>query len=230
MCDVCGCEHPEPRPPRRVRIELDLLARNNALAAANRRAFQARRLRVLNLMSSPGAGKTALLVQTIRHLDGQWPIAVIEGDPQTQLDADRIRAVGGTALQINTGRGCHLDAAGVGRAAQELDLAEGGLLLLENVGNLVCPAGFDLGEDHRVVILSVPEGDDKPRKYPALFASADLLVINKIDLLPLVAFDLDRCVADARALNPGLEVIRLSAQTGEHLQDWIAWLRLRVPA
>ena len=240
MCATCGCGsdaththdhlHPAPGLRRRVRVEQDLLARNDALARDNRAAFLARGLLVLNLVSSPGAGKTTVLVETIRRLGPELPIAVIEGDQQTSLDADRIRAAGAPAIQINTGKGCHLDAHMVGHAAQDLALAPGGLLLVENVGNLVCPAAFDLGESHKVVILSVPEGDDKPLKYPDMFAAAGLLVINKIDLLPYVAFDVAACLERARRVNPGLRAICLSASTGENLEAWLGWIQRGVRA
>jgi len=156
------------------------------------------------------------------------PLAVIEGDQQTSHDADRIRAAGAPAVQINTGKGCHLDAHMVAHAAGDLALPEGALLLIENVGNLVCPAGFDLGEAHKVVILSVTEGEDKPFKYPDMFAAADLLIVNKVDLLPHLTFDVEQCVANALAVNPRLEVIRLSATTGENLEAWTGWIRARL--
>jgi len=175
-------------------------------------------------VSSPGSGKTTLLVETIRRLNGTLPIAVIEGDQQTSNDADRIRAAGAPAIQINTGKGCHLDAHMVGHAAADLDLPEGALLLVENVGNLVCPAEFDLGEAHKVVILSVTEGEDKPLKYPDMFANSGVLVVNKIDLLPYLAFDVELCVANALRVNPKLKVIRVSATSGEGLEEWTRWI------
>jgi hydrogenase nickel incorporation protein HypB len=220
--------HPAPGVRRRVRVELDLLAKNNALAAENRAAFKDRGLFALNLVSSPGSGKTTLLVETIQRLKATLKIAVIEGDQQTSFDADRIRAAGAPAIQINTGKGCHLDAHMVGHAAQQLETAEGGLLLIENVGNLVCPASFDLGEAHKVVILSVTEGDDKPYKYPDMFAAADLLLINKIDLLPYVKFDVEKCIHNALSVNPKLQVIRLSATTGENMEAWTSWIEAGV--
>jgi hydrogenase nickel incorporation protein HypB len=208
---------------RRVRVEQDLLAKNNALAAENRAGFQAKGIFALNLVSSPGSGKTTLLVETIHRLKEQIRIAVIEGDQQTTVDADRIRAAGAPAIQINTGKGCHLDAHMVGHAAERLGV-ESGLLLIENVGNLVCPASFDLGEAHKVVILSVTEGEDKPYKYPDMFAAADLMLVNKIDLLPYVKFDVDQCIHAALSVNPKLQVIRLSATTGENMEAWTAWI------
>lgn len=209
---------------RMVSIEQDILARNNAYAAANRRWLAERGVLALNLVSSPGSGKTTLLVKTIEALRERVPLAVIEGDQQTSLDAERIRATGVRAIQVNTGRGCHLDAHMVGHALERLDLAEGGLLMIENVGNLVCPASFDLGEAHKVVILSVTEGEDKPLKYPDMFHAADLMLINKVDLLPHVAFDVERCIDYARRVNPRLEVLRVCATTGEGLAAWLDWI------
>jgi hydrogenase nickel incorporation protein HypB len=211
-------------PERIVQIERDILSRNNAFAAANRRAFADRGVFALNLVSSPGSGKTTLLVKTIEALRGRLPVAVIEGDQQTSLDADRIRATGAAAVQINTGKGCHLDAQMVGHALRSLDVADDAVVLIENVGNLVCPAAFDLGEAHKVVILSVTEGDDKPQKYPDMFHAADLLIVNKIDLLPYVTFDVDKAIECARRVRPGLEVLCVSATTGENFPAWVAWL------
>ncbi len=211
-------------PERIVQVERDILSRNNAFAAANRRAFADRGVFALNLVSSPGSGKTTLLVKTIEALRGRLPVAVIEGDQQTSLDADRIRATGAAAVQINTGKGCHLDAQMVGHALRSLDIADDAVVLIENVGNLVCPAAFDLGEAHKVVILSVTEGDDKPLKYPDMFHAADLLIVNKIDLLPYVTFDVDKAIECARRVRPGLEVLCVSATTGENFPAWVAWL------
>jgi len=209
---------------RIVRIEQDILARNNAYADRNRHALADRGNFALNLVSSPGSGKTTLLVRTIDALHGRVPVFVIEGDQQTSLDADRIRATGATAVQVNTGKGCHLDAHMVGHALSQLDPSDGGLVMIENVGNLVCPAAFDLGEAHKVVILSVTEGSDKPLKYPDMFHAADLMLINKIDLLPYVQFDVDAAIAYARRMRPELEVICLSATSGEGFAAWLAWL------
>ena len=178
----------------------------------------------LNLVSSPGSGKTTLLVKTIGAWQGRTPVAVIEGDQQTSRDADRVREAGARAVQINTGKGCHLDAQMVANALSQLRLADDSLLLIENVGNLVCPAAFDLGEAHKIVILSVTEGDDKPLKYPDMFRAADLLVLNKIDLLPHVDFDVDAAIGYARRVRPGIEAILVSARTGEGFADWLAWL------
>jgi hydrogenase nickel incorporation protein HypB len=220
-----GAAHEDGTPAARiVRIEQDILARNDAFAAQNRQAFADRGNFALNLVSSPGSGKTTLLVRTIQALQGRTPVFVIEGDQQTSLDADRIRATGAAAVQVNTGKGCHLDAHMVGRALAQLDPVHGGLVMIENVGNLVCPAAFDLGEAHKVVILSVTEGSDKPQKYPDMFHAADLMLVNKVDLLPYVQFDVDAAVACARRIRPGLEVICLSATTGEGFPAWLAWL------
>jgi hydrogenase nickel incorporation protein HypB len=210
---------------RMVRIEQDILGQNNRHAAANRQRFHAHGQFAVNLVSSPGSGKTTLLVETIRRLADSTPLAVIEGDQQTQFDADRIRTTGAMALQINTGKGCHLDAHMVGHALDTLGLADDSLVLIENVGNLVCPAAFDLGEAHKVVILSVTEGEDKPLKYPDMFHAADLMLLNKIDLLPHLRFDVAQCMEYAHRVNPNLVVIQVSATSGEGLEAWIAWLR-----
>jgi hydrogenase nickel incorporation protein HypB len=215
---------------RRVQIERDILAKNDAYAAQNRLLFADRGIFALNLVSSPGSGKTTLLTRTIEALRGRVAVAVIEGDQQTSLDADRIRATGAAAVQVNTGKGCHLDAHMVGRALSTLSPADGSLLLIENVGNLVCPAAFDLGEAHKVVVLSVTEGDDKPLKYPDMFHAADLLLVNKIDLLPHVQFDVDAAIGYAHRMRPGLPALRISATTGEGFAEWIAWLEHGVAA
>ena len=219
-----GTEVPGMSQARLVRIEQDILAKNDGFAAVNRQRFAARGAFVLNLMSSPGSGKTTLLVRTLSDLKGRFPVAVIEGDQQTSFDAERIRATGAPAIQINTGKGCHLDARMVAQALDRLGTPEDGVLFIENVGNLVCPAGFDLGEAHKVVVLSVTEGEDKPLKYPNMFAAADLLLVTKVDLLPHLSFDVDRMIAYARRLKPDLEVIQLSATSGAGLEDWYAWI------
>ncbi|MBB4286462.1 hydrogenase nickel incorporation protein HypB [Roseospira goensis] len=211
-------------------MERDILAENDRRAAGNRAWFGARGILTLNLVSAPGSGKTALLVRTLADLKETRPIAVIEGDQQTDLDADRIRAAGVPAVQVNTGRGCHLDAAMVGRAAATLDPPRGALLFVENVGNLVCPAAFDLGEAARVVVISVTEGEDKPLKYPDMIRTADLMLLNKVDLLPHVAFDVDRCIGFARRVNPDLIVLPVSATSGQGLDAWYAWIRACQPA
>ncbi len=209
---------------RMVQIEQDILGKNDRYAAANRRRFAEHGVFALNLVSSPGAGKTTLLTGTIERLRGRMPLAVIEGDQQTTNDAERIRATGAPAVQINTGKGCHLDAHMVGHALERLALADEGLLLIENVGNLVCPAAFDLGEHHKVVILSVTEGEDKPLKYPDMFHAADLLVLNKIDLLPHLRFDVARCIEYARRVKPDIGVLQVSATSGEGMDEWIGWV------
>ncbi|WP_312034058.1 hydrogenase nickel incorporation protein HypB [Actinoplanes sp. TBRC 11911] len=203
-----------------VTLEQKVLARNDELAAHNRASLAARGIRAVNLMSSPGSGKTTLLERTIREMPG--PVAVIEGDQETALDADRIRATGCPVTQVNTGAGCHLDAAMMHDALHRLDPAPGSVLFVENVGNLVCPALFDLGENTKVVIISVTEGTDKPLKYPYMFAAADLIVVNKLDLLPYVDFDLPLCRAHVKSVNPAAAVIALSARTGENMDAWYA--------
>jgi hydrogenase nickel incorporation protein HypB len=215
---------------RLVRVERDLLAKNDAFARANRTYLAGQQMLALNLVSSPGSGKTTLLVETIRALQGQMPMAVIEGDQQTSQDADRIRASGAPAIQINTGKGCHLDAHAVGHAMHTPGFPDSGLLFIENVGNLVCPAAFDLGEKAKVVILSVTEGDDKPLKYPDMFAASTLMILNKIDLLPYVDFDVERCIGYARRVNPLIKILTLSARTGEGMTDWFDWLRTELAA
>jgi hydrogenase nickel incorporation protein HypB len=211
-----------------LRIERDILGKNDRLAAANRATLAAHGILALNLVSSPGSGKTSLLVRTLQMLAGRIPAAVIEGDQQTEFDAERIRATGVTALQINTGKGCHLDADMIARALPRLALADGGLLFIENVGNLVCPAAFDLGEAHKVVILSVTEGEDKPLKYPDMFAAADLMLLNKVDLLPYLHFDVARAISYALRVNPRLQMIRTSTTSDEGLDEWLAWLETRL--
>ncbi|KFN19552.1 hypothetical protein JM66_08080 [Aeromonas bestiarum] len=207
-----------------IAIEMDVLAKNNKLAAHNREHFDEAAQLVLNLVSSPGSGKTTLLCETLRQLADKRPCAVIEGDQQTSADADRIRATGVPAVQINTGKGCHLDAKMVHDACHQLPANEGGILFIENVGNLVCPASFDLGEKYKVAILSVTEGEEKPLKYPDMFAAAQLMVINKIDLLPHVSFDVARCIENAKRVNPYIQVIQVSATTGEGMDAWLNWL------
>ena len=207
-----------------MRIEQDILAKNDAYAAQNREQLKARGIFALNLVSSPGAGKTALLVKTIQALGDRYQICVIEGDQQTSNDAERIRASGARSVQINTGKGCHLDAHMVGHALERLVPLRNGILMIENVGNLVCPAAFDLGEDHKVVVLSVTEGEDKPLKYPDMFRRASLMLLNKIDLLPYLEFDLELCIANAKRTNPQIGVIGVSAVSGEGLAAWFAWL------
>ncbi|MDD9730510.1 hydrogenase nickel incorporation protein HypB [Mameliella sp. AT18] len=219
-----GTEVPGMSQDRLIEIETGILAKNDQYAQANRARLAARGILAVNLVSSPGSGKTTLLCKTIESL-GDQPLGVIEGDQQTQNDADRIRATGARAVQVNTGKGCHLDGHMVGHAMDHLDLAPGSLLFIENVGNLVCPAAFDLGEDGKVAILSVTEGEDKPLKYPDMFTAARLAILNKIDLAPHCDVDLDLYEANLRRVNPGIEILRLSARTGEGMADWIDWLR-----
>ncbi|MCM2411214.1 hydrogenase nickel incorporation protein HypB [Streptomyces sp. RKAG290] len=225
--------HPHPHPhdhPEReeggetVTLEQKVLAKNDLLADRNREWMTGRGVVAVNVMSSPGAGKTTLLERTITDLAGRRPVAVIEGDQETRLDADRIRRTGCAVVQVNTGAGCHLDAEMMRDALTALSPAEGSLLMVENVGNLVCPALFDLGERSKVVIISVTEGTDKPLKYPYMFAAADLILINKVDLLPYVDFDVEQCTAYARSVNPEVRVLTLSATTGEGLAPWYDWL------
>ncbi len=204
-----------------------VLAGNDRQALLNRGWFAGRGVLALNLVSSPGAGKTALLERTIADLKGELPLCVIEGDQMTTRDAERIEAAGAPAVQVNTGKGCHLDADMVWRACERLQPAAGAVLMIENVGNLVCPALFDLGEAAKVVIISVTEGDDKPLKYPHMFAAAQLCLVNKLDLLPHVRFDVEACEKAARAVNPRLEILRVSATTGEGLERWYEWVRAR---
>lgn len=209
---------------RMVQIEQDILGKNDRYAAINRNRFSAKSIFALNLVSSPGSGKTTLLTETIEHIKSKYAVAVIEGDQQTANDADRIRETGVPAIQVNTGKGCHLDAHMVGHALDNLTEMEGGLLFIENVGNLVCPAAFDLGEAHKVAILSVTEGEDKPLKYPDMFYAADLMILNKTDLLPYLDFDVDKCIGFAKQVNPNIKVLQLSAKSGEGMLEWVEWL------
>lgn len=220
-----GAHAPGMSQTRMVKIERDILAKNNDYADENRRYFSDHGIFALNLVSSPGSGKTTLLVKTIAALHGAQTLAVIEGDQQTDNDAARIRDAGAPALQINTGKGCHLDAHMISRAMQRLDLKDDSLLLIENVGNLVCPSGFDLGEAHKVVILSVTEGEDKPLKYPDMFHAADLMLLNKCDLLPHLEFDVELAIEYAHRINPNLKVICISASRGEGMQEWLEWIK-----
>lgn len=244
MCSTCGCsddaavrvtlphEHPHEHPHghdhphehRTITLEQDILAKNDTLAAANRTHLQAHSIAAVNLMSSPGSGKTTLLERTIKDIEGQRELGVVEGDQETLLDADRIQAAGGRAVQVNTGAGCHLDAHMLDQAIAKLDLPDGALLFIENVGNLVCPALFDLGEQARVTIISVTEGADKPAKYPYMFRTTDLVILNKIDLLPYVDFDVDACERMINQLNPQARMIKLSATKGDGIDAWYDWL------
>ena len=223
-----GTHAPGLTQKRMVQIEMGVLDKNNQIAVHNREHLQEQGILALNLVSSPGSGKTTLLTRTLNYLKDKVPCAVIEGDQQTTNDAERIRATGVPAIQVNTGKGCHLDAQMVHDAMHHLGLKDNSLLFIENVGNLVCPAGFDLGEQHKVAILSVTEGEDKPLKYPHMFAAADLMLINKIDLLPYVNVNIEACVDAARRVNPDIDVIVLSATTGEGMNEWVAWLQDRL--
>jgi hydrogenase nickel incorporation protein HypB len=207
-----------------ISLNTDILSENNKLAQLNRRFFEGRKVLCLNLVSSPGSGKTSILEKTIKALIASRKIAVIEGDQQTLLDAERIEKSGAPAIQINTGSGCHLDARMVEMALEKLEIETGSILFIENVGNLVCPAMFDLGEFKRVVVISTTEGEDKPLKYPYMFQTSHLCIINKSDLLPYVDFDTEKAISYARSINPNLEFILASAKTGEGMDLWYEWL------
>jgi hydrogenase nickel incorporation protein HypB len=244
MCATCGCDsdghilihehelhnHVHDHSHRGnsktvVEVEKDILYQNNLLAERNRGYFDAKNILALNLVSSPGSGKTSLLEKTLTDLKGELDFFVVEGDQQTSNDADRIYATGTRVIQINTGKGCHLDAHMVLHAVQEMKPTENGVLFIENVGNLVCPAMFDLGEKERVVIMSVTEGEDKPLKYPDMFYTSTVCIINKIDLLPYVPFNLEKAEENALKINPRLRIIELSCTTGEGLGDWYGWIK-----
>ncbi len=243
MCATCGCDshshshshdhnhdHDHSHTKKVVDVETDILYENNLLAQRNRGYFEAKNILALNLVSSPGSGKTSLLERTLTDLKGQESFYVVEGDQQTTNDADRIHATGTKVVQINTGKGCHLDAHMVMHAVQGMKPVENSIMFIENVGNLVCPAMFDLGEKERVVIMSVTEGEDKPLKYPDMFHSSTICIINKIDLLPYVPFNLEKAKENALKVNHKLEIIEVSCTTGQGLQDWYTWLRSKVPA
>ncbi len=240
MCIECGCgetthhshdhdhhdhdHHHHEHKGTTLKIGEDLLAKNNRLAAVNRELFQHNNLFVLNLVSSPGSGKTTLLEKTILALKDKLKIAVLEGDQQTSNDADRIAATEAPVKQINTGAGCHLDAHMVSHGVEGFDLAATDILMIENVGNLVCPASFDLGENHKVAVLSVTEGEDKPLKYPHMFRAADIMLINKTDLLPYLDFDVKKCKQFARQVNPKIQIFELSCRSGDGFAAWLEWL------
>ncbi len=211
-----------------IALEQDILAKNNLLAERNRGWFEGRNILALNLVSSPGSGKTTLLERTIRDLRDELPISVVEGDQETVNDAQRIHDTGCDVVQINTGTGCHLEADMLAKGLQQLKPAMNSVVMIENVGNLVCPALFDLGEDCKVAVLSVTEGEDKPAKYPHMFRAADIMILNKIDLLPYVKFDVDKCIEYAKGVNPNIQVFTLSATSGEGLDQWYDWLRSRI--
>jgi hydrogenase nickel incorporation protein HypB len=254
MCATCGCgddsavitlagdghqdhhhDHPHDHPhdhthvrTETISLEQKVLAKNDLIAEQNRAWLAERNILALNITSSPGAGKTTLLERTIRDLGGDRAVAVIEGDQETLLDAERIRAAGARAVQVNTGAGCHLDADMVHRAVHALSPEPNSLLLIENVGNLVCPALFDLGEHGKVVVISVTEGQDKPLKYPHMFAAAELVILNKIDLVPYVTFDHETFLGHVRSVNPAVEVLPISATSGEAIETWYDWIRAKI--
>lgn len=211
---------------RMVEIEQNILGKNNEYATQNRHYFTQQGIFTLNLVSGPGSGKTTLLTRTLTDLKDELPLSVIEGDQETANDANRIRETGVSAIQINTGKGCHLDAHMVGHALDTLKPEQGSVLFIENVGNLVCPAAFDLGEALKVAILSVTEGEDKPIKYPDMFYAADIMLLNKIDLLPYLEFDVDLCIEYAKRVNPGIQVLQVSATSGEGMDNWYQWIRM----
>jgi hydrogenase nickel incorporation protein HypB len=223
-------DHEAQSDERTVQLQQKVLAKNDRLAQLNRDWLRQRGVLAINLMSSPGAGKTTLLERTAGDLAGKMSISVIEGDQAAMLDADRIRSAGCQVVQINTGAGCHLDAEMVAAGLRVLDPPGGSVVMIENVGNLVCPALFDLGEQARVVLASVTEGDDKPLKYPHMFRRADLVLVSKTDLLPYVNFDRKRHAADVRKTAPDALMLQLSATTGAGMAEWYAWLRRRTPA
>lgn len=240
MCGHCGCaspsgehhhEHGDASPGHGAGQTVDLnqsvLSFNDRLAEQNRGYFRARGLIVINLLSGPGAGKTTLIEQTLKTLGDEIPMAVIVGDLETENDAERLRSAGGQAVQITTGEVCHLDAHMVQHALERLDQDGLRLLLIENVGNLVCPASFDLGEEARIVMLSSTEGEDKPLKYPVIFQGADLVLLNKMDLAEAVEFDRDQAVENVRKVAPRADLLEISAGKGKQLEDWFSWLRTR---
>jgi hydrogenase nickel incorporation protein HypB len=241
MCTTCGCgeehhhhhdhdhdHHHHDHETRTVKIERDLLAKNDALAAETRRMLDARAIAVINLIGSPGAGKTSLLETTIERMRGIVDLSVLEGDQATDRDAQRIERAGCRAVQVQTGAGCHLDATMVRDGLATLEPRRGSVVFVENVGNLVCPALFDLGERAKVVVMSVTEGDDKPLKYPHVFRAASRFVLTKTDLLPHVDFDVEACIARAKQINPRIEALRVSVKTGEGVDRFCAWVRQQV--
>lgn len=233
MCKDCGCskEHSHEKvvekEEKAVEVLSKVLSKNDEEAQHNREHFNENKILCLNLMSSPGSGKTTLLEATIKALKSQFKIAVIEGDLETENDAKRVREAGANAYQITTGQGCHLDAFMVHKALHHLNLSDTDLLFIENVGNLVCPASYDLGEHLNVVLLSVTEGDDKPVKYPVMFRKADLVIISKADLASHFDFDTDKAIKECKKLNPKVDVIILDAKNGTNLELWFKFLRLK---
>lgn len=209
----------------KINIREDVLKDHNLVAELNRETFKESKTLVINLMSSPGSGKTTLLEETVKSLINEYTIAVIEGDLATDLDAQRLSLLGINTVQINTVGGCHLDARMIAKILPEFELNQIDILFIENIGNLVCPSGYDLGQDYKVVVLSVPEGNDKIPKYPVMFRRTDLTIINKIDLLPYVTFSLEQAKKDLAAINPEAQLMGLSARTGEGFEDWINWLK-----
>lgn len=252
MCATCGCSQPEEavtirkageehhdhhhghhhdhhHDAREVELEIDILQKNNLLAERNRGWLDAKNIYAINLVSSPGSGKTTLLEHTVKRMADEEKVYVIEGDQQTMNDANRIKEAGAEAIQINTGKGCHLDSHMVHHALQDLKPEEGSTVFIENVGNLVCPGMFDLGENSRVVVISVTEGTDKPLKYPTMFETSTLCIINKIDLLPYVDFDVEKAKEYASRINPSLQFIEVSATKGDGMDDWLTWLKQQQP-
>ncbi|MFH1319754.1 MAG: hydrogenase nickel incorporation protein HypB [Bacteroidota bacterium] len=253
MCSTCGCGQPDKpvtiRKPgeeqssdhqhehthhghshdhshiTEIQVEQDILQKNNLLAERNRGFFEAKNILTLNLVSSPGSGKTCLLERTIKELGKELNFYVIEGDQETMNDANRIQKTGASVVQVNTGMGCHLDSDMINKAVRELDVPDNSILMIENVGNLVCPALFDLGESKRVVIISVTEGDDKPIKYPTMFHTSDICIINKVDLLPYVDFNIEKSKEYALQVNHHLQFFEMSVKTGEGMDMWYDWLR-----
>ncbi len=247
MCTTCGCsdaahltvtkmhaldadhDHGQhlhhARDAQTLRLEQDILGKNDRLAQSNRARFSEQNIFALNLLSAPGSGKTSLLERSLIDLRDELPLAVVEGDQHTLADARRIRETGVAVVQLNTGAGCHLEADMLAHGLDQLEVQAGSVVFVENVGNLVCPALFDLGEHAKVVMLSVTEGDDKPLKYPHIFRASQLMLINKIDLLPYVNFDMEACIEAARQINPDIRVLQVSATTGEGLEAWYGWLR-----
>ena len=230
MCKECGCGQPETvaTAARKIQIEENVLAKNDALAAEVRHELAHRGTLMLNMLSSPGSGKTTLLEKTLPILMQEYSVAVLEGDVQTRYDAERLKKCNVPVVQVNTGGACHLDAQSVKNAIANEPFISADLIIIENVGNLVCPSGFDLGEDAKVVLLSVTEGDDKPEKYPAAFAVARVMIVTKTDLLPHVPFDVARCIEGARQVHPGLEALELSSTSGDGLDGWLAWVKHQI--